>query len=253
MSISDHSICIAQTKTERRAIYEFRYQVYIEEMGKPYSQADHEQRIFNDPLDERATLLYSTREGEIVGTVRINWGDDTQAIAAFAGPFDLHKFQSFPTASLSFSSRLMVHRDYRHSALAAALSTAAYQKGRQRDVQFNFVHCNPRLVRLFERMGFRRYKQSFHDSEIGEQVPLVLVLEDIGYLIASRSPFLNSALERPNNSHAGLWFANRFSTTQDIKSEVKETINNSGFDKSPITTATTQGDRRSSNRRISTK
>jgi hypothetical protein len=37
MKLSNQLIDVAQTEAEKRAIYEFRYQVYIEEMGKPYS------------------------------------------------------------------------------------------------------------------------------------------------------------------------------------------------------------------------
>jgi|SRR5215831_530167 len=204
-------IRVAETDAERRAIYEFRYEVYIEEMGKPYSHANHERRQLSDELDGRATLLYAERAGEIVGTVRINWGEDPAASKAFAETCGLADFHRFPTRTLSFCSRLMVRQDRRYSATAAALSTEAYKKGRERGTQFNFVHCAPRLVRLFERMGFRRYRAGFEDAEVGAQVPLVLVLEDIDHLRASRSPFLSQALNRPNSFGPALWFANTFS------------------------------------------
>src|SRR5262245_39940848 len=215
MKLSNQGINVAQTDAERTAIYEFRYQVYIEEMGKPYSHADHERKRLSDPLDENATLLYSERDGRIVATVRISWGEDTTALSAFANSCSLEMFTCFPATSYSFCSRLMVHKDHRYSFLAAALSTTCYQLGRERGVQFNFVHCFPRLVRLFRRMGFRQYKEPFQDAEVGEQVPLVLVVEDIDHLKAIRSPFLLHALGLPNDSSAGIWFASQFPTTQE--------------------------------------
>jgi hypothetical protein len=118
---------VAKTDAERRAIYEFRYQVYIEEMGKPYSHANHVQKQVSDQLDDHATLLYSERAGRIVGTVRINWGEDPAAFHAFFKSCGLANFQCFPNRSLSFCSRLMVDRDHRYSAIAAALSTKAFQ------------------------------------------------------------------------------------------------------------------------------
>jgi len=211
MDLSNQIIRVAETDAERRAIYEFRYQVYIQEMGKPYSHADHERKQLSDPLDERATLLYSSRKGMIVGTVRINWGEDLAAFTAFSKSCGLADFQCFPARSLSFCSRLMVHRDHRYSAIAAAISTRAYQTGRERGTQFNFVHCAPRLVRLFERMGFRQYRTGFADPEVGAQLPLVLVIEDIDHLRASRSPFLSKALAWPNSRRAGHWFSKHFS------------------------------------------
>ncbi|HYW71938.1 MAG TPA: GNAT family N-acyltransferase [Pyrinomonadaceae bacterium] len=199
-------VSVAETEAEKQAIYEFRYQVYIEEMGKPYSQADHERKQFSDPLDDRATLLYSTIEGKMLGTVRINWGEDPTALASFAQTCGLADFKCFPRRSLSFTSRLMVHKARRRSPLAVALSTKAYELGRERGTQLNFMHCTPRLLGFFERMGFRQYRQGFEDAEAGAQVPLVLVIEDVDHLRASGSPFLCKALERPNSRLAGLWF-----------------------------------------------
>jgi len=207
-------IHIAQTEDERRAIYAFRYRIYIEEMGKPYRHADHKNKMLRDPLDDLATLLYSTRNAEITGTLRINWGEDISAYTDFAESCSLANFKYFPADSLSFCSRLMVHKARRATAIAAALSTAAYVKGRDRNTQFNFVHCAPRLLSFFERMGFRQYTRPFHHSEIGPQVPLVLVLEDVEHLRASRSPFLGRALEQPNNDFAAIWFRNQFSAIQ---------------------------------------
>ena len=239
MTLSNQGIRVAQSDTERKAVYEFRYRVYIEEMGKPYSHADHKRKQLSDPLDENATLLYSARNGKIVGTLRINWGEDTTAYSAFAKPCNLARFRCFPSESLSFCSRLMVRQDHRSSALAAALSSAAYAVGRQRRVQFNFAHCTPRLVRLFERMGFRQYKQHFQDSEVGEQIPLVLVVEDIQHLRAVRSPFISHALELPNSNLTTRWFANQFPCAPEKNPGLKEKIQDYVFDQLPLPTTAT--------------
>jgi len=238
MSPLNQGIKVAQTDAERDAIYRFRYQVYIEEMGKPYRHADHERKRLSDPLDENATLLYFAREDKILGTLRINWGEDLTAFRTFAKSFNLGRFKSFPATSISFCSRLMVHKDHRSSAIAAHLSTAAYQLGRDRGVQFNFVHCVPRLLRLFERMGFRQYKQHFQDAEVGEQVPLVLVVEDIEHLKAIGSPFVAIALALPNNNRTSLWFASQFPATQTRHSKIKENLNDYALDHLLPTTAT---------------
>jgi predicted GNAT family N-acyltransferase len=224
-------IHVAQTEDERRAIYTFRYRIYIEEMGKPYRHADHKNRMLRDPLDDEATLLYSTRNGEITGTLRINWGEDISALTSFAESCALAHFRPFPADSLSFCSRLMVDKARRSSAVAAALSTAAYLTGRERSIQLNFSHCAPRLLSFFERMGFRQYTRPFHHSEVGPQVPLVLVLEDIEHLRVSRSPFLDRALERSNSNHAATWFLNQFSGIQPNNLINEETTRSYEFDR----------------------
>jgi hypothetical protein len=71
MKLSNQSVRVAQTEDEKRAIYEFRYQIYIEEMGKPNSHADHASKQLRDELDDQATLLYASRNGELTGTLRI--------------------------------------------------------------------------------------------------------------------------------------------------------------------------------------
>ena len=247
MKLLDQSITVAQSDDERRAIYEFRYRIYIEEMGKPYSHADHALKQFRDELDDRATLLYSTRDGEITGTLRINWGEDDAAFTTFTQSCALANFGQFPADSLSFCSRLMVHQARRSSAVAAALSTTAYLMGRARDTQFNFMHCAPRLVRLFERMGFRQYTRPFRDPEIGSQVPLVLVLEDVDHLRATRSPFLDQALKRINTNYATRWFHQQFPVMQpdQISEEIRT---NHEFDRLRITHTTVQTNCRTSDR-----
>ena len=237
MKLFNQYIRVAQTEEERRAIYEFRYRIYIEEMGKPYGHADHARKQLSDELDDRATLLYSTRNGEITGTLRINWGEDVLAFATFAESCALAEFSSFPASSLSFCSRLMVHQARRSSAVAAALSTAAFLTGCERNTQFNFVHCAPRLLGFFERMGFRQYTDSFRDPEIGSLVPLVLVLEDVQHLRASRSPFLDWAPERSNNSYAVSWFLNQFSVIQPDQIN-KEIITSHEFERPHFTSTT---------------
>lgn len=237
--LSNERTYIAQTDAERNAIYEFRYRVYIEEMGKPYSYADHRRKRLTDPLDENATLLYCSSEGEIIGTVRINWGEDASTVSEFREPCNLEMFRCFPPGCLSFCSRLMVHKDHRYTAIALALSTAAYEIGRERGTQFNFAHCAPRLVKLFERMGFRQYAQSFEDVAAGEQVPLVLVIEDIAHLKATSSPFLPKALALPNNNSTGVWFARQFpKATLKRFPEIKETNPDHVFDMLPVPSPT---------------
>jgi hypothetical protein len=71
-------------------------------------------------------------------------------------------------------------------------------------------------------MGFRQYIEPFQDPEIGAQVPLVLVIEDVEHLRASRSPFLVKALERHNSNYAARWFVNKFLNAQPKNFSDKE-------------------------------
>ena len=64
---------LAETEEEKRAVYRLRYDVYVEEMGRYRTVADHENRLLVEPEDETGRIFYyATENGEVVGTVRIS-------------------------------------------------------------------------------------------------------------------------------------------------------------------------------------
>ncbi len=69
-------IRMAETEDEKRAVYRFRYDVYVEEMGRYEGVADHENRLLVEPEDETGRIFYAARDGEVVGTSRLSWGGD---------------------------------------------------------------------------------------------------------------------------------------------------------------------------------
>ena len=73
---ADVHIAIAETEDEKRAVYRFRYTIYVEEMGKYRSVADHAQRMFYEPVDAQSRIIYATENGEVVATARATWGGD---------------------------------------------------------------------------------------------------------------------------------------------------------------------------------
>ncbi len=214
-SLDDHlasafAVNVAKTQSEKEAVYALRYKVYIEEMDKPYENADHVNKRLYDRLDETATLLYVTEQSEIVGTVRINWGRDAHTLQSYAQVFLLHLFQEYLPESFSFCSRLAVAANWRKSLVTVSLFEAAYFLGREESVLFNFISCSPHLVKLFKHFGFRRYSENFDDADVGVQVPMVLLLEDSEHLHASRSPFFKDARIRENRSMPTVWFNEMF-------------------------------------------
>ena len=86
---------------------------------------------------------------------------------------------------------------------------AAYKGARKQGSKFDFCACPPTLVEIYECLGYRRYIDNFVDDD-GYQVPLVLIMEDLGRLQSSRSPFAKLALDYKNGSDALLWFERKF-------------------------------------------
>lgn len=88
---------------------------------------------------------------------------------------------------------------------------AAYKLARERGARFDFCHCPPSLVPLYERLGYRQYVDNFVDDSDGFRVPMVLILEDVGHLNAVGSPFFTLACKFENNRDTTIWFASEFS------------------------------------------
>lgn len=175
----------ALTDEERRGIYALRYTVYIEEMKKPYAGADHVNNLLYDDFDKTATLLYAVRDNRTVGTMRVNFGEDC---VSYYEKLSLNIFSKVRTESISLCSRFMVESSRRNSMIFAKIAVAMYLLGIKKDVELNFMHCAPHLVRIFEYIGYRCYTKEFYDEEVGVQIPMVLHLKDIDHLKKVRSP-----------------------------------------------------------------
>lgn len=205
------AVRIAITPEEKYQIYHFRYQVYVEEMRKKPKTANHLNRTIIDSLDETSILLYLAHEEETIATLRRNFLDITSLPEIIHQRFSIAEFtQDFSTQQLSISTRLMVDPQWRRSSTVGAIVAEAYKQGRERNLQFDFVHCAPWLVPFYENLGYRRYTNSFVDEDTGFQIPMVLVLEDVEHLRAVRSPFYRLARKQENCSEAGKWFLEHF-------------------------------------------
>jgi hypothetical protein len=52
-------IHLAETEAEKQAVYRFRYDVYVEEMGRYGGAADHVNRLLVEPEDATARIFYA--------------------------------------------------------------------------------------------------------------------------------------------------------------------------------------------------
>jgi len=214
-------IALADSPEERQRVYKFRYQVYVEEMGKQnISCADHAAGILSDDLDESSALFYVESDGRLVATMRLTMAADSDIPDVYRDIYALDEFGGFPAAAQSFSSRLMIARDMRGSITLHRLLATAYEHGLTGGALFNFCHCSPSLVGLYEHLGYRRYKDNFIDPDVGYRVPMALVVRDEEHMAAVRSPFLRK-LRSCQFDDDGLdeadWFATRFPASSRVR------------------------------------
>ena len=204
-------IKVATTEEERFRIYRFRYDIYVKEMGKRPTVADHSRQIIRDELDDAdAHLLYAEHNGQIIGSVRLNCRTKNQFPASWERIYDVQKFTPDFGDHISMTSRMMVGQDWRGSSIPAALVGAVYQAGREMGSKFDFCNCAPSLLEFYEQIGFRRFTDGFIDEDNGYRVPLVMVVRDIEHLKRVRSPLYRVARNFSHEPEASEWFQKTF-------------------------------------------
>ncbi len=212
---------IAVTPEEKREIYHFRYQTYVEEMSKQIDNVDHTNRLLHDDLDEWAYLLYARINSDIIATMRVNIG----VLADF--PPNLVKFLSLDTflnsntqnynRQFTYASKLMVSPSHRSSPALYLLIAKCYEFSCDNGVEFGFSACNLHLLRLYEQIGWHRYSKNFLDPGYGLLVPIVMVGGDIEHFGKIRSPLFRIARKRKEVTTPTVeWFHEKFTKGSSI-------------------------------------
>ncbi|MEM8686680.1 MAG: cyclic nucleotide-binding domain-containing protein [Pseudomonadota bacterium] len=182
----------ALSTEERDAVYRFRYRIYVEEMDRYRSIADHETQRLYEPDDQNSHIYHALLGDEVVGTMRLTWGGDGGINARHVEQYDLRPFLSkVPEEQIVIGERFMIEPSLRGSNLLFRLFTAYLSFVNERRIQLVFGDCEPHLLNVYQGLGFRPYtKRNVNSSETGYLVPLVLVPEDLEYLRQIESPIV---------------------------------------------------------------
>ena len=182
-------ISFATTEAQRQAVYRLRYEQYCEAQGLLQERADHKAGILCEEDDSNARLLIASQNGRLLGTMRIQWGGD--------GSFDSEIVRTFSTDSfadvlrldqLAVGSRFIIHPNARGTTLMVCMVTKCFEFCLEHGVELLFGDCEPHLVQLYRRLGFRTYKALINHETSGVLVPIVLACSDLNYLTQVRSP-----------------------------------------------------------------
>jgi hypothetical protein len=204
-------IRIGHSEEECMGICRFRYEVYVEELGKTPGCANHVEKMLREPLDAVSLLFYAAQGAEVIGTVRWTPEASLRLPSKLRQVFELARFANvFAPEQLSFTSRLMIAADWRQSLVAGRLVQELYRNACDRGVLLDFIHVTPTLVPLYRHLGYRRYASCYLDEEVGLQVPMVLALQDATHLRAVRSPFHRLATVRGHDPGAWQWVSRMF-------------------------------------------
>jgi hypothetical protein len=165
----------AETEEQREAVYRFRYSVYVEEMGRYQSVADHAGRRLVEPEDERSWIFSACDDdGEVVATARLSWGGN----GFTARQIEEYSLDSFlaelPAEHLALAERAMVKSQMRGTGLVDEVLRCLDDTGLAHDVRIQFSACEPHLLSLYLGRGRRTYSmRNINTPEAGYLIPLV--------------------------------------------------------------------------------
>ncbi len=184
-------IRFAATPEERHSAFRLRYQIYVQEMNIFRDRADHQRKILEEDEDQRARLLIASKGGEAIASMRLTWGGDGAFSEEMRSTYSLERFGGLVAPEqITIATRFMVFEDYRNTAVPFRMIVEAIKFGVRKDIVLGFCDCQPHLIGLYQRFGFRPYRQTYNDPGFGIMIPLVLVLGDLEYLRRIGSPLV---------------------------------------------------------------
>jgi predicted GNAT family N-acyltransferase len=205
---AEMQVRIASSEQELFSIFRLRYEVYVEGQGKPLPNADKTLRLLRDEFDDVATNFYiGSENGEIVACGRSTIGTWPQSCEA---PFSIPPFREFCRKDFYYISKVMLNPRLHSRSAVPSIFIEMYRDGRRRNTPFGIANCNPRLVPIYKRFGWRQFGGEFHDPYAGPQVPIIIVAPDVGYLRRRKSPLIEAAEEFSNDTHFSGWFERKF-------------------------------------------
>jgi hypothetical protein len=182
-------IFFTETQAEKEAVYRFRSSIYVIEMDRYSSTADHERKMLFDAEDETARIAYALQDNEVVATSRLSWGGDA--------PFSQHQIELYslepflaevPLEAMAIGERAMINPELRGGKLFQELNATLMSFINDKRIQLVFGACEPHLLSSYVARGMRTYSnKNINSPESGYLIPVVYVVEDVAYLRRIRS------------------------------------------------------------------
>lgn len=188
-SVSETTIGEARSEDEKQDIYRLYYAIYVSEYGHPL-KADHENGILRDCLDDKARHYgVKNAEGELIGAYRVNHFRELSNAHKLLDPLPIERLlQRFPIEALTYTSRLMVKKEWRGSTLIARMATQFVGDLLDNGVRLDTCFSLPHLVGLYEQLGYQRYGERIVDEKYGVGYPMAMAIQDKQHFLRVRSP-----------------------------------------------------------------
>jgi predicted GNAT family N-acyltransferase len=185
--LSSGRCSIVEKASEMEKVYRLRYRIYIEELKKDLPWADHAQKRLPDPYDSGAIHFAVCRlGGHPVGCARLHLG--TAIPKDPLEEMDIVHLVQRDGFRCGYVSKLMVDRSLRGKGASLLILMRAIEYGAAAGAEYGVFHCHPKLCRLYERYGFRRFGKPFEMAHVGIQICMVNLFGDVDHFVKVGSP-----------------------------------------------------------------
>ena len=167
--------------------FNFRYKIYVEEMGRQQSYADHQAKTIIDPMDKTAHHGVAFRDGAIAAVIRLNFVRDGN-VDPYYEFYEIDKLPEDFQEKVSICTRNMVAAEHRRSPLAFRMLKLMYELALNNGSTSCYIDVNKPLVPLFEKIGCRPLFEKQH-ADYGLVTVMRLDGLDLDHLRKVRSPF----------------------------------------------------------------
>lgn len=187
----DFKFRVAKTDEDRAAIYQLRYELYVEGQHLFQDTADHERRFLCDEDDRHSHLILAEIDGELVGTVRLTGGDNSPLSDELKKTYELARFAGIVDDNrIIVAMRLLVVPEFRGSSLAMACMLKAAEVAAALKAELIVGNCEAHLLNQYIKIGAHPYGGIYNHPQNGVLVPFALVPGDLAHFRKAQSPLL---------------------------------------------------------------
>jgi predicted GNAT family N-acyltransferase len=188
-----YDIRFVTTQEDRDAVARLRYEVYVEEMGRTQSAADHARRMVHEALDKEGVVIGAfDAEGNAVGTLRLN--ASTSRSIAYRELYAWEPREVRHPGQVFLASKLIVTPKLRGGLLSLEIFRVAARVACANGWRFCFLDANAHLIALYTRLGFVARARRTHPL-FGEVTIMELDMADIEHARTVRSPLARDFAE----------------------------------------------------------
>jgi hypothetical protein len=222
----------AGTDEQREAVFRFRYSVYVEEMGRYRSTADHANRRLVEAEDSNSHLFFARDGDDVVATARLTCGADGFSDRQIQ-QYSLQPFlDALPARVMAVGERAMVEPRLRGTGLLEQLMAHSHRFIDDLDIRIIFGACEPHLLSMYLGWGQRTYAdRNINSAEAGYLIPLVTLpkgIEGLAGVGLAGGPAIPECLERIGASSGGAVHSSMLMEPAAYEAEVRDALRDLG-------------------------